>query len=156
MKENPSTKLNQKNSPLTSLFLNALIFILSIVILFLVYSLIIKFTAADNPEIADTDKAAKIIQLEVLNGCGTSGIADKFTEYLRSNNFDVVQIGNYMSYDINNTMVIDRTGNKANAEKVADFLGIARSNIVLQKNNDYFLDVSLVIGKDYVKLKPFN
>ncbi len=48
----------------------------------------------------EKQKASSIVQLEVLNGCGTSGIADKFTDYLRKQNFDVVQIGNYISFDI--------------------------------------------------------
>lgn len=156
MKENSSTKLPKKKTPFTSYFLNALILLLSIVVFFLAYSLIIKFTSSGKKEIQQKDKPSRIIQMEVLNGCGSSGVADKFTEYLRGNNFDVVQTGNYISFDISNTLVIDRTGNKANAEKVARFLGIDKSNIIQQKNDDYFLDVSLVIGKDYVKLKPFK
>lgn len=150
-----TTNKNNKSS-LTSHFLNAVILLLSIVIIFLVYSLVIKITSATKTEAAVPDKPAKIVQLEVLNGCGSAGIAEKFTEYLRGNNFDVVQTGNYISFDINNTLVIDRTGNRANAEKVAEMLGVEKSNIILQKNSDYFLDVSLVIGKDYLKLKPFN
>ncbi len=156
MKENSSTKPPKKKTPLSSHLLNALIFLLSIVVIFLVYSLVIKFTSGGKMEVQQTDKPARIIQMEVLNGCGSSGVADKFTEYLRGNNFDVVQTGNYISFDISNTLVIDRTGNRANAEKVAHFLGIDKSNIIQQKNNDYFLDVSLVIGKDYIKLKPYK
>lgn len=91
----------------------------------------------------------------MLNGCGASGAADKFTDYLRKNNFDVVQSGNYISFDVDKTMVIDRIGNRANAEKVAASLGIDKKNIVQQINNDYFLDISLVIGKDFNQLKPF-
>jgi hypothetical protein len=66
---------------------------------------------------------------------------------------DVVQIRNYTSFDIEKSLVIDRTGNKPNAEKIADLLGIDRKNIVQQISSDYFLDVSLVIGKDYNQLK---
>ena len=84
------------------------------------------------------------------------GVAEKFTDFLRRRNFDVVQSGNYRSFDIDNTMVIDRSGNKANAEKVADALGIERKFIIQQLNNDYFLDVSLVIGKDFNQLNPNN
>jgi hypothetical protein len=60
---------------------------------------------------------------------------------------------NYTSFDIEKSLVIDRTGNKPNAEKIADLLGIDRKNIVQQISSDYFLDVSLVIGKDYNQLK---
>ena len=96
--------------------------------------------------------ASAVIQVEVLNGCGASGVAEKFTDYLRKEKFDVVQMGNYVSFDIDKSMVIDRTGNRANAEKVAAALGIENKNVILQKNDDSFLDVSVVIGKDYKKL----
>lgn len=105
---------------------------------------------------SDLNKTSRIIQLEVLNGCGITGIAEKFTNFLRENNFDVVQIGNYSSFDIDNTLVVDRTGNKDNAYKVAESLGIDSKNVIQQINNDYFLDVSLIIGKDFNRLKPFN
>ncbi|MEJ2617528.1 MAG: hypothetical protein P8Z35_21420, partial [Ignavibacteriaceae bacterium] len=64
--------------------------------------------------------------------------------------------GNYISFDVDKSMVIDRTGNKANAIKVADALGIDHKNIIQQINNDYILDVSLIIGKDFKQLKPNN
>jgi len=103
--------------------------------------------------------ASEIIQLNVLNGCGVSGVADRYTDYLRSHNFDVVELGNYIiggrvNYNVDETFVIDRIGNKANALKVAEILGIEKVNVIEQINENYFLDVSLVIGKDYYKLKP--
>lgn len=102
-------------------------------------------------KVAIRNEAPSVIQVEVLNGCGAAGVADKFTDLLRKNKFDVVQAGNYISFDIDNTMIIDRTGNNANAEKVASALGIDHKNIIMQKNENYFLDVSVVIGKDYKK-----
>lgn len=92
----------------------------------------------------------------MLNGCGVSGVADTLTEYLRNHNFDVVQIGNYISYDVEKSIVVDRTGNMINAFKVADTLGIDHKNVIQQMNNNYFLDVSLIIGKDFNNLKPYK
>ena len=51
-------------------------------------------------------------------------------------------------------MVIDRVGNLKNAEKVAYALGVKKQNIVQQLNQDYYVDVSVVIGKDHSSLKP--
>jgi BarA-like signal transduction histidine kinase len=99
---------------------------------------------------------ASIIQVEVLNGCGVAGAADQFTNYLRQHHFDVVQMGNYISFDVEKSIVIDRTGNMANAYKVADTLGISSKNVIQQKNNNYFLDVSFIIGKDFNSLKPYQ
>ncbi|MFO7445392.1 MAG: LytR C-terminal domain-containing protein [Ignavibacteriaceae bacterium] len=137
----------------SNLFLNIIIIVLGFVIIFLVYSLVTKLQDNSAIIIPDNQAPAQIVQLEVLNGCGAGGVADKFTDFLRRKDFDVVQVGNYISFDIDETMVIDRTGNKANAIKVAEALGIDKSNVIQQINNDYFLDVSLIIGKDYNRFK---
>lgn len=152
----PSKNINVKSSA-SSLFLNLIIFFLGLVILYMGYSVFAKLKKRDAAEDQFNKKtASRIVQLEVLNGCGTSGIADKFTEYLRRKNFDVVQMGNYISFDVDKTIVIDRTGNKANAEKVAESLGIDKKNIIQQLNDDYFLDVSLIVGRDYYQLNPYK
>lgn len=148
------TKANTKN-----LFLNVVIFLLGALILYMAYAIVIKLVHSgghDQEAVAQTQTAADIIQVEVLNGCGIGGVGDRFTDFLRNNKVDVVNVGNYSSFDIDRTMVIDRTGNLANARKIALILGIQPENIVQQINNDYFLDVSLVIGKDYNQLKPLK
>jgi uncharacterized protein YvpB len=149
--------VNLKTSA-SNLFLNIIIIFLGIIIIFLSYSLFIKIKDKNlaEKELERKKNASPIVQVEVLNGCGVSGAAEKFTDYLRQNNFDVVQMGNYISFDIDKSLVIDRTGNKANAIKAADILGIDHKNIVQQINKDYFLDVSVIIGKDFNNLKPFN
>jgi len=148
------TNAESKKS-ISDLFLNIIIILLAIVVAFLSYSLVTKFKSNSSKRTVPVESKtvpAAIIQLEVLNGCGVEGAADKITDYLRKNHVDVVQTGNYMSFEIDKTLVIDRTGNKANAEKIADILGIDHKNIIQQINEDYFLDVSLVIGKDYNQL----
>lgn len=142
----------------TNLFLNIAIFLLGAVIIFMVYSLYVKLTNSNSADIssADHQSPSEIIQVEVLNGCGVSGVADRFTDFLRTNNFDVVNDGNYIRFDMDETLVIDRIGNMANAYKVARALGIKNENVIQQLNNDYFLDVSIVIGKDYFTLQPLK
>ncbi len=146
-----------------NIFYNILIFVIAVVIIYLGYSIYLKLSKK-NSELSSAEKkevAAEIIQLDVLNGCGVSGVADRFTDYLRAHNFDVVELGNYkvngvVNYNINETFVIDRIGNRANALKVAKELGIENVKVIQQLNEDYFLDVSLIIGKDYYKLKPIK
>jgi ssDNA-specific exonuclease RecJ len=95
------------------------------------------------------------LQIDVQNGCGVSGIADKFTEFLRSKGFDVVEMGNFTTQDIKTTMVIDRAGNMKNAKRVASSLGVSDKYVIQQMNKNYFLDATVVIGKDYAELYPF-
>ena len=161
MKERiPSDSQSTQNSTgrTANIFLNVIIILLAGLILFMAYSLITKIEglSPDDEDTNEANKPSKIIQLEVLNGCGISGVAEKFTNYLRQNNFDVVQVGNYSSFDIDNTLVVDRTGKRVNALKVAEALGIDPKNVIQQINNDYFLDVSLIIGRDFNHLKPFK
>ena len=139
----------------TNSFLNFTILLLSVVIIFLTYSIITKvdYFSSNNNNEENIGENKKPVQLEVLNGCGVSGVADNFTDYLRAANFDVVNIGNYRSFDVDYSLLIDRIGNMENAIEIASKLGIGRNNIIQQVNKEYFLDVTLVIGKDYKQLK---
>ena len=138
--------------------MNVLIFFLAALIIYMTYSIYVKLWGAEKniDEVENAQTPSEIIQVEVLNGCGIGGIADMFTDYLRNQTFDVVNSGNYVSFDINESLVIDRIGNMANARKVAESLNINKKNVIQQLNDDYFLDVTIIIGKDYYKLKPLK
>ena len=135
----------------SNLFPNLIIVSLFIILIFSGYKLFSDVSPLLASDDSDTEKtlAKDLIQVEVLNGCGKNGIADKFTELLRKNNFDVVNTGNYKTFDVNYSIVIDRTGNLQNAIKLADLLNIDRKNVIQQINKNYFLDVTLIVGKDY-------
>jgi hypothetical protein len=104
----------------------------------------------------NANNSDKVIQVDVLNGCGVSGVAIKFTDYLRARGFDVLEMGNYKSFDVEETIVLDRLGNIENAKKVAYAIGINEKNIIKQISNDSYLDCTIVIGKDYKSLKPLK
>lgn len=151
----PDKKENTVSS-VKNLFLNIANFLLIAVIILMIYSIYVKIHNGGNGynSNAALGEPSEIIQVEVLNGCGISGVGERFTDYLRNNGFDVVNVDNYIRFDIDETIVIDRIGNKANALKVANALGVKKGNIIQQLNEDYFLDVSIIIGRDYYSLKP--
>ena len=136
------------------------LFIISLFLinLFLIYLLILKLVpfSSVSQNNNQTDLLKEKIQVEVLNGCGVSGIADKLTDFLREKSFDVVNIGNYRSFEIDNSILIDRTGNLLNVKIIADSIGLNNSNIIQQINKDYLLDVTIILGKDYSKLIPLK
>lgn len=136
------------------LALNTLIVMLLVVVGYLAYSLLSRNVL--QPPV-DAGKAGvapgEIIQIDVLNGSGLQGAANNCTAYLRARGFDVVEMHNYKTSDVRESLVIDRMGNRANAEKVAYALGITKKNILQQLNHDYYVDVSVVIGKDFNSLK---
>lgn len=142
-----------------NLMLNVIIFVLFVVIIYLSYSIYIKVKLDTGEEVVQNknkDVPSEIIQIEVLNGCGVSRLADRVTYFLRDKGFDVVNKGNYIQFDIEKTMVIDRIGNQANAKEVARELGVNPNSIITQINEDYFLDVSVILGSDYYKLTPLK
>jgi hypothetical protein len=137
--------------------LNIIIAILSLFILYMGYSIYLKLSNKDIQAEPDNKNQARseIIQVEVLNGSGFAAITDKAADFLRQKKFDVVSKGNYESFDVVETLIIDRTGNMANAEAVAKALGV-KTKIIQQINSNYLLDVSVVIGKDYFNLEAFK
>lgn len=136
---------------------NGGITLLVITAAFLTYALVMR--TAIRPPVDPTKQEAdrvEIIQIDVLNGCGVAGVAGKFTDYLRTRGYDVVEVGNYRSFDVPESIVIDRVGNLENARKVAYALGIKESNVIQQINPDYFLDATVIIGKDFESLRPMR
>jgi hypothetical protein len=122
------------------------------------YSLFLKINGVKKPinKALLTEQPSDIIQAEVLNGCGISGLAERFTDYLREHGIDVVSMDNYNSYNLPETVVIDRSGNKANARKVAKILGVKNKNVIQEIDPNSLLDVSVIIGRDYLNLKPIK
>lgn len=147
-----SSKENKNNG--YAIILNSIIILLIILITFMSFSLILKLQNLNSYNKLDNSKRilSKPVQVEVLNGCGLAGAADKVTNFLRNKKFDVVQMGNYRTFDIDESIVIDRKGNIKIAEDIADSLGINRHNVIQQVNKNYLLDVSVVVGKDYKQL----
>lgn len=148
--------MTKKSSDSNTFVLNTVIGFLSLLLLLLVFGLFTRIIypriqyerARETPELI-----GNVIQLEVLNGCGVSGLADQFTYALRRNGFDVVETGNFDNFDMENTVVISRTFNTENAERVARALGINKENILIEASDDFYLDATVVIGSDYKSLK---
>lgn len=93
-------------------------------------------------------------QIEVLNGCGVSGIAARAQEFLREKGFDVVNVENARGFDYEETLVIDRGGDVGIARALARALGT--ENVIRQVRPDLVLQATVILGKDYRTLKPYR
>lgn len=109
----------------------------------------------EEPQIT-TQPVEHGLQIEVLNGCGEPGIAAKTTDYCRQNGLDVVSMGNYRNFDVTVSRVIGWENNREEALKVAEIMGIKEAQVSLENDPDKQLAASIIIGKDYQKLKPFQ
>lgn len=148
------SNVSKEDSP-KHLFLNSVIGFLGVLLLVLLFALFSRIlypriVADRNQE--DPALISQVIQLEVLNGCGITGIANRFTDNLREYGFDVVETGNYDHFDVSNTFVISRSGQMENAYRVADALGIDRKQVLREQSPEFYLDVTLIIGSDYESL----
>lgn len=94
----------------------------------------------------------RTIRIEVLNGCGVAGVAEKVGRYLREAGFDVMTWKNADSFNYPETIVIDRTGNLDNARRVAGAMGL-RTHIQQIVHDPYRIEqVAVIIGRDYDRL----
>jgi hypothetical protein len=150
------TKPARRPQSLLSMVLNGCIVVTFAAIAYFSYTYIARSASTPGDVHPHPAAAAKVIQLDVLNGCGARGAASHFTGFLRTAGFDVVEMKNYKVRTIEKTIVIDRVGNLAAARRVAAALGVSESNIVQQINPDYFVDVSVIIGADYTFLQPLR
>lgn len=114
------------------------------------------FPPAEDPALGDQyPPPGDIYQVAVRNGAGIQGLAEEMRRFLRIEGYDVVEVGNYSSFDEEQTLVLDRVGNPDIARRVAMSLGLDADRIRLEIREDYFLDVTVVIGKDYESIRPF-
>ncbi|MCC5934960.1 MAG: LytR C-terminal domain-containing protein [Candidatus Cyclonatronum sp.] len=143
----------------SSLFLNAGIGAASVILLILLIALSARVVYprvfTERTEL-QSHLLSNVIQVEVLNGCGVQGVAAGFTNQLRELGFDVVQSGNFETFDLAESVVIDRNGNLKNARRVALALGIDPKNILSETSPYFYLDATVVIGADYEQLLRIN
>lgn len=117
--------------------------------------------AKDNKQTLQYTPIEKKIQLEILNGCGESGVAKQLANLLKDKKYDIVNSGNYMekgntNWNVEETRIIDQLGNQQNARVLADIMGVLYSNVETYENVSPIADLTIIIGKDYKTLAIFQ
>lgn len=145
---------------MNKLLIKIITIIFAIVLLFLAGAFISRIflhNHVDNKIVDEVQKLTpgEVIQINILNSTDKSGIADKARRYMRSRGFDVVEIGNYPEPQ-KKSMVIDRVGDRASAEKVAKAIGVADSMIVTKIDSSLFIRASIILGSDFNLLYSFR
>ena len=149
---------------------NVAIIGLSTVIAFALFSIVDKvFYSDDKIEVKRNSNLAKLltvstyekefgekISIQVLNGSGEKGIAERFSKFLHNSGHDVVLRGNADHFSYKNSEIIIRNSNKFAAENIANLLGINQNKISTQKDKLLLCDITLILGKDFDELKSFS
>ena len=112
------------------------------------------FRKAVDVSIPATEEAP--LRIEVLNGCGVSNVANKISNNLTYNNYQVIGTDNADHFNYEHTILVDQNGDKDKSiEKLRKDLGIS-ANDVFELIEESDADVQIIIGKDYQSLKIFN
>ena len=101
-------------------------------------------------------KTGHKIQVEIWNGCGISNLAMMYTDFLRSEGLDVLDSKNADHFNYLETTILHHRGDINRALVLADILQIDHSNIVGDKNENLFYDLTLIIGQDYMDLPSYR
>jgi hypothetical protein len=119
-------------------------------------TLVAPTTSAPQRATDGSELVGSIVQVEVRNGAGVDHLAATTMRYLRERGFDVVDVGNYRTFEQERSVVIDRVGDPEAARKVAEALGLPPSRVRQEIRRQYYLDASVIIGHDYKQLRPFQ
>lgn len=94
-----------------------------------------------------TDLPEQRVRVEVLNGAGDRGAAERVAGWLRTRDFDVVYFGNAEAFDHEETVVVDRSGEGDGARRVAGALGL--DSVEVAPRPDLFLEATVILGSDW-------
>ena len=96
------------------------------------------------------------IQVEILNGCGIPKLARMYTNYLRSEGFDVLDSKNANHFNYIETKILHHRGDIDRALELADIIMIDKNKIIEDKDESLFYDLTLILGKDYMNLSSYR
>jgi hypothetical protein len=99
------------------------------------------------PPVKALPSVPSIGSVQVLNGCGAEGAANKVADFLRSKGFDVKDIGNASTWKHQSTMIISRTADMGLANGIERLMKTGK--VVLIRNGDSMYDVTVVAGPDF-------
>ncbi len=147
--------MGKRRTGWSNVVFNVTMVVLGLAVLVLLYALVRSNVLPSAEATGPAEPDGDIIQVEVRNGCGVSGLAESMRQFLRQKGFDVVEVGNHSSFNQAKTIVVDRVGNLEAARRVAASLGLSEERVKQELRQDYFLDASVIIGQDYASLPPF-
>ena len=82
--------------------------------------------------------------------------AQQLTNVLREQGYDVVEMKRNNGEVEERTLILDRSGNLDAARKLAATLGISQDKVYQKIDRTRYLDLTIVMGKDFSRLKAFQ
>ncbi len=169
-----ATKKNRKKRPAQSadMLVNVLMLALSVLVLTFIWSFWNRHTnnraVAEEmryyaeipkevtPETLIASKKYPNVSVEILNGCGISGVAALFKDIVHEKTFDVLNTENAAHFRYDNTIIIARSKNTEAAFKLAEELGITRDRVSIEEDVSLAVDITMIIGHDYKSVPAYK
>ena len=118
----------------------------------LIIVLLVMVFSEDEPVIEEVIATPAVV--EVLNGCGVSGIAGRMAEFLKSNTIEVFKTDDADNSSYPETIIIGRDSRFDHAAEISALTGI--TNRTFDYESDSLVNVTIILGKDYQNFQPFN
>lgn len=103
--------------------------------------------AAPHANAVSTTIGERRVSLEVLNGAGDRGAAERMSEHLRDLGFDVKTFGNARELGHVRTVLLDRSERQGAARAISDALGGVP--VTVEPAPELYLDATLILGEDW-------
>ena len=117
----------------------------------------------DKPDLAKLitktkyeEKTGHKITVEIHNGCGIPKLANLYTEFLRSEGFDVIDSRNANNFEYAKTQILHHQGDKARALSLGNTMTVDEKQIIDNKNAYLIHDLTLILGSDYQQLGSYQ
>jgi hypothetical protein len=93
-------------------------------------------------------------RLTILNGTFTPGLAGRTSEYLQGMGANVLEVADAIDKPYNYTTVYDYTGNPYTLKYLVDLMNISEFRIHQQYNPESEVDVTVILGDDWITNNP--
>ena len=134
------------------------IWVLVVVNVFLLYYFVQQLYTKTKGQIAKIPDVQTLpVKVEILNGCGVSGIANVFSNFLERKQYVIVNVDNAPDFNYRKTIVIDKgTRDKALVDRLRSDLGISDAEVLPVHNDQSTSDATIIIGADYASLRSYQ
>ena len=102
------------------------------------------------------EKTGHKITVEIHNGCGIPKLANLYTEFLRSEGFDVIDSRNADNFEYTKTQILHHQGDKARALSLGKTMTVDEALITEDRSVYLIHDLTLILGSDYRQLNSYQ
>jgi anionic cell wall polymer biosynthesis LytR-Cps2A-Psr (LCP) family protein len=90
-----------------------------------------------------------VVSLEIQNGTSRNGLAGRTAEIFKTYGYDIASVKNADSSAYDNTVILDKKGDPAAVQRVANLIKCQKIHTDVDQNRDETVDIIIILGKDF-------